>query len=322
MNVLIADKFEQSGIDGLVAAGCEVINKPDVTPEFLAETANQCGARVLIVRSKKVPAAAIEGMKTVAIIVRAGAGFDNIDVAACTKKGVGVCNCPGMNAVAVAELTMAHLLCCDRRLPEQKRVMASGKWNKKEFAKARGLKGLTLGIVGVGAIGKEVIKRAKAFDMNVVAWSRSLTPDSAKSLGADFGGNSRADLLKMVGACDAISVHAALAPETKGLCNAEFFGAMRKGSYFINTSRGGLVVESALLDAIKQKDLRVGLDVFENQPGTPEADFKTQFADLPGACVSHHSGASTDQAQNAVAEETVRIIHEFKERGTFLNRVN
>jgi D-3-phosphoglycerate dehydrogenase len=322
MNILIADKFEKTGIDGLAALGASVAYEPAAGAEGLGAAIERVRPDVLVVRSSKVPAAALQNASSLKVIIRAGAGVDNIEVPAATAKGISVCNCPGMNAVAVAELAMAHLLACDRRIVDQTVELRSGKWNKKEYAKARGLKGSTLGIVGLGAIGEAVAKRAQAFEMDVVGWSRSLTPAAASDAGIRFGGTDRAALLKMVGGCDAVSIHVALVPETKHLCNAEFFAAMKPGACFINTSRGGVVDEAALRDAVKAKGIRVGLDVYEGQPPSPQADFATPMAQVAGASLTHHCGASTDQAQAAVADEVVRIARVFKETGRVENCVN
>lgn len=325
MKVLIADKFEKTGIEGLKGLGCEVVNEPDVTAEALAERA--AGAEVVVVRSKKVPAKSIEGLRGVKLIIRAGAGYDNIDVAAADRAGIAVANCPGMNAIAVAELAMAHLLALDRRLVDQTATAREGRWDKKEFGKtgaggARGLKGATLGVVGMGAIGKAVIARAKAFEMRVIAWSRSLTEAKASEMGVTFGGNDRAALIAMAGQCDAVSIHLPGAAETKQIIGREFFEAMRPGAIFINTARGSVVDEGALRDAIRTKGIRAGLDVHENQPAEPQAAWTSETATLPGVTVTHHSGASTDQAQNAVAEEVVRIVKVFGESGRVENRVS
>ncbi len=321
MRVLIADKFEDSGIEALKAAGCEVVVEPGLGPDTLPGALAKHAPEVLIVRSTKVPAGVIVGQGSLKGIIRAGAGHDNIDSAAASGKGVAVCNCPGMNAVAVAELAMGHIINCDRRLPAQDAQLRAGHWNKKEYATARGLKGLTLLLVGMGAIGREVASRANAFGMDVVGWSRSLTPQSAEQMGVRFGGSTQDDLRTLLGRADVVSVHVAAAPETKGMCDADFFKAMKDGAYFINTARGTLVDEAALLDAIKTKGLRVGTDVYQNQPGTPEEAFKTPLAS-EGVCCSHHCGASTDQAQQAVADETVRIVTEYQKTGRFINMVN
>ncbi len=322
LKILIADKFEESGLRGLKALGCEVQLSPDLGPDTLGAAMAAFEPDILIVRSTKVPGAAMDGATSLKGIIRAGAGYDNIDTAAAAARGIGVCNCPGMNAVAVAEVTMAHLLCADRRLPDQLADMRAGKWRKKEYGKARGLKGLTLGVVGVGAIGQAVIQRAKAFEMDIIVWSRSMTAARAKQLGVRSGGSTRADLLRMLPECDAVTLHVAATGDTNGMCDAEFFGAMKPGAYFINTARGSVVDENALTGAVMGKGIRAGLDVYRDQPATPEADWVNDLASLPGVTCTHHCGASTDQAQEAVAEETVRIVRVFQETGQLENLVN
>lgn len=323
MKILIADKFEKQGIDGLTALGAMIRTELAPPPEKLIEALAQHQPAVLVVRSTKVPASVIDkAPSTLVGIVRAGAGVDNIDVPAATTKRIAVCNCPGTNSVAVAELTMGHLIACDRRLPDQREQLRAGAWNKKEYSKARGLKGSTLLIVGAGAIGREVAKRALAFDMRVKLWSRSLTPEQARSMGVDFAGTTRQDLLAALPACDHVSLHVAATAETNGMCDAAFFAAMKPGATFINTTRGSVCDEAAMLAAANAKGLRLGLDVYDKEPATPEASFRPAIVDVPHASLSHHCGASTDQAQLAVAEETVRIVAHWKQTGTFINRVN
>lgn len=321
MRVLIADKFEDSGVEALRAAGHDVFVEPGLGPDSLPEALGKHRPEVLIVRSTKVPAGVIEAQDSLKGIIRAGAGHDNIDSAAASAKGVAVCNCPGMNAVAVAELAMGHIINCDRRLPAQDAELRTGHWNKKEYAKARGLKGQSLLLVGMGAIGQEVATRANAFGMDVVGWSRSLTPERAEQMGVRFGGSSQDDLHSLLGQADVVSLHVAATPDTKGMCDSGFFGAMKDGASFINTARGTLVDEGALLKAITDKGLRVGTDVYQNQPGTPDEAFQTPMA-TKGVFCSHHCGASTNQAQQAVADETVRIVAEYEKTGSFINVVN
>jgi D-3-phosphoglycerate dehydrogenase len=217
---------------------------------------------------------------------------------------------------------MGLLLACDRRIPDQTAELKAGRWNKKEFStKARGLKGSTLVVVGLGAIGRAVARRALAFDMTVVGWDALLGPGAAADSGIQWAGSDRPALLRALPAADAVTIHLALVPQTKAFCNAEFFGAMKPGAYFINTSRGGVVDEAALLEAAAAKGLRVGLDVYGMQPGTPQAEFTSALAGVPGSAFTHHCGASTDQAQQAVAEETVRLVKVFKETGRLENTV-
>ena len=322
MRVLIADKFEEAGVEALRRAGHEVRIDPDLSPETLAGAIADFGPEVLVVRSTKVPGDVIRGASGLRAIIRAGAGYDNIDCAAAGEAGIPVANCPGMNAVAVAELAMGLLICCDRRIPDQCEQLRVGRWNKQEFARARGLKGRTLGIVGVGAIGEAMIRRARAFEMDICAWSKHMDDERAASLGVTNCGESRAELLEMLGRCDAVSVHIALNDETRGMCDREFFERMRDGAYFINTSRGAVVDEDALAWAVRDKGIRAGLDVYCDQPSTKRCEWTTPLAQLPGVYTTHHCGASTDQAQLAVAEETVRLIDVLARTGRLENCVN
>jgi len=321
--VLIADKFEAEGIADLKALGCSVTSEPDLGPDTLAEAIRRTEAEVLIVRSTKVPAGVIQGAGTLRAIIRAGAGYDNIDTEAAAAKGVPVCNCPGMNAVAVAELTIGMLIALDRRLPEQDAELRRGSWNKKEYGRARGLKGCTLLVVGTGSIGTEVIKRAKALEMKIVAQSRSLGDDTARALGIEPIAYTREALVEALKRADAVTIHVASTPDTQSLCGPGFFGAMKPGAYFINTSRGDIVDERALAHAVESKGIRAALDVYQDQPGAAQAPWRPALADVKGIVhFSHHCGASTDQAQMAVAEETVRIVRSLIETGRALHVVN
>ena len=184
MLVLIADKFEQSGHDGLNAIGCDILYQPDLKDDTLVSAIAAEEPDVLVVRGTKVtePMLAAGPLK---LIVRAGAGYNTIDVAAASRRGIYVSNCPGKNSIAVAELAFALVLALDRRIVDAVIALRAGEWNKKEFSKARGLFGRKLGLVGLGKIGQEMIPRAKAFGMPVVAWSRSLTPERALELGVE-----------------------------------------------------------------------------------------------------------------------------------------
>jgi D-3-phosphoglycerate dehydrogenase len=322
MKILIADKFEQFGRDGLVGLGCEVSSQPDVTAEALPQAVAAFGPDVLIVRSKKVNKAALEAAGTLKSVIRAGAGYDNIDCASAAGRGIAVCNCPGTNSVAVAELTMGLLIALDRRICEQTADLKNSSWNKKEYAIARGLKGMTLGLIGMGAIGREVTRRAQAFGMKVIGHSLNMTRERAGDLGIEYGGKTREDLLAMLPKCDAVSVHAAANKESEKMCDAAFFAAMKPGAYFINTSRGSVMDEAALRNAIQTKKIRAGLDVFQDEPAEGKLAWTTPTAALPGVVCTHHVGASTDQAQNAVAEEVIRIVKTFRDKREWINKVN
>ncbi|MGI9108327.1 MAG: 3-phosphoglycerate dehydrogenase family protein [Pyrinomonadaceae bacterium] len=317
MKVLIADKFEQSGRDGLEAAGCDYSYQPDVKDESLVEAIRGYAPDALVVRSTKVSEAMMDA-GALKLIVRAGAGYNTIDVAAASRRGIYVSNCPGKNSIAVAELTFALFLALDRRIADNVIALRQGQWNKKEFARARGLYGRTLGLVGTGQIGQEVIKRAQAFGMRVVAWSKSLTDERAAELGIERV-ESPADVAR---AADIVSVHVALKPETRALIGADFFSAMREGAFFINTARGEVVDQNALVAAMRERGIRAGLDVFAAEPTSATGEFTDEIAREANLYGTHHIGASTDQAQEAIAAETVRIIKTFKETGKVPNVVN
>ena len=317
MRVLIADKFEQSGRDGLQAIGCDVSFQPDLKDDALTEAIRQLTPDVLVVRGTKVtePMLAAGQIK---LVVRAGAGFNTIDVAAASRRGIYVSNCPGKNSIAVAELAFALILALDRRIADNVIALRRGEWNKKEFSKARGLFGRTLGLIGVGKIGAEMIPRAQAFGMRVVAWSRSLTPERAAELGVEY----RASPADVARDADIVSVHVALNADTKGFLGTDFFAAMREGSYFINTARGEVVDQAALVEAMRSCGIRAGLDVFGGEPTSATAEFTDEIGKEPNLYGTHHIGASTDQAQEAIAAETVRIVRDFKETGNVPNVVN
>lgn len=332
MKVLIADQFEQSGRDGLAAAGCEVVFDPALKDEALADALRDTGAEVLVVRSTKVTASMMES-PTLALIVRAGAGYNTIDVAAASAHGVYVSNCPGKNSVAVAELALGLILALDRRIPDGAAQLAAGQWNKKEFSKAAGLAGRTLGLLGFGNIAQEVARRAQAFGMNLVIWSRRFEADPTidlRAYGIDTSGRLGSVAVAtsaeaVFDAADIVSIHLALAGDTRGLVNADLLGRLKPGAILVNTARAEVVDHEALTAAVRERGLRVGLDVYPDEPTVATGEFDFALARDAGSGVvygTHHIGASTEQAQEAIAAETVRIIRAFKDTGTVPNVVN
>ena len=328
MVVLVADQFEQSGIDGLKAAGCEVFHDPQLADAALVEALRDTRADVLVVRSTKVTPPMMDA-GPLALIVRAGAGYNTIDVRAASARGIYVSNCPGRNAVAVAELAFGLLLSLDRRIPDGVADLRAGRWNKKEYSKATGLKGRTLGLLGYGSIGHEMALRARAFGMHLVIWSRHLTRGAAdlEALSLPAAPHDlRVDVVatpeEVAASCDALSVHLALAPETRGLVNAALLSRLKSGACFINTARAEIVDQDALEQAIRDRGLRVALDVYKDEPSASTGDFTDSIAKQPGVYGTHHIGASTDQAQEAIADETVRIVCTFKQTGKVPNVVN
>ena len=332
MKVLIADQFEQSGRDGFAAAGCNVVFDPALKDDALAEALRTSGAKVLIVRSTKVTAAMMES-PDLALIVRAGAGYNTIDVAAASAHGIYVSNCPGKNSVAVAELAFGLILALDRRIPDGSAALAAGHWNKKEFSTAAGLAGRTLGLLGFGNIAQEVARRAQAFGMNLVIWSRRFEEHPGADLRAyGIDATSRSSTVALAASpaavfdnADIVSIHLALAADTRNLVNAELLARLKPGAILVNTARAEVVDHEALTVAVRERGLRVGLDVYPDEPTVATGDFDFPLARDHGTGLlygTHHIGASTEQAQEAIAAETVRIVRAFKETGRVPNVVN
>jgi D-3-phosphoglycerate dehydrogenase / 2-oxoglutarate reductase len=333
MKVLIADKFEKSGIEGLKASGCDVISDPDLKDDALRDAIAATGADVLVVRSTKVTDPMLDAGR-LSLVVRAGAGYNTIDVRAASKRGIYVSNCPGKNAIAVAELAFALILALDRRVPDNVAELRAGRWNKKEYSKAQGLYGRTIGLLGVGNIGQEMIRRAAGFGLNVALWSRRfagerrpLTDQEARDLNVESALRQvQIEILPtpedVAARADILSVHLALDSKTKGIINGDLLRCLKPGAIFINTARGELVDQTVLAAAVRETGIRVGLDVFSNEPAAATAEFKDDLLSLPGVYGTHHIGASTDQAQEAIAAETVRIIQTYKETGHVPNVVN
>lgn len=318
MKVLIADKFGQSGLDQLRELGADVTADPDLKDDALRDALAQTACKVLIVRSTRVTEPMFAAAPELAMVIRAGSGFDTIDVAAAAAKGVRVCNCPGMNSVAVAELTIGMMIALDRRIVDQGMDLRRGVWNKKEYGQARGLKGRTLGVVGLGRIGYEVAKRAAAFDMKLIYADEFAMPEREKELGITKV--SFDDLLKEA---DFITLHVPGGAGTKHLIGKDELATMKPTAFLINCSRGGIIDQSALADAVKAGEVGgAALDVFEMEPGASDKEFEDPIVQVSRIYGTHHVGASTDQAQSAVADEAVRIVRGFMNSGEFVNCVN
>jgi D-3-phosphoglycerate dehydrogenase / 2-oxoglutarate reductase len=315
MNVLVADKLSATAVQELEDMGAKVSFQPDLKADDLP--ASIAGVEVLVVRSTKVTRETIQAGEALSLIIRAGAGVNTIDLDAASERGIYVSNCPGKNTAAVAELAIGLMIGADRRIADATQDLREGKWRKKEYGKARGLKGRTLGILGFGAIGRAVAERARGLDMDVVAWSRSLTPEIAELAGIGYAANPK----EIAATSDVVSVHMAMKPETKHMLDREFFDAMKSGAIFVNTSRGEIVETEALSWAVRERAIHAAVDVFENEPSSGEdvfdqADLAKQITATP------HVGASTDQAAEAIAAEVVAIVREFKQTGRPRNEVN
>ena len=320
MKVLIADKLDPSVAARLQELGCTVDSGPELKDGALADALGRLQPEVLVVRSTKVQKGHIDSCSGLALIIRAGAGVNTIDVAHASRKGVFVANCPGRNAIAVAELAMGHLINLDRRISDGAADLREGRWRKKHYSKARGLYSRTLAVLGAGSTGRELIRRARAFGMSVRVWEPMglLDAEFAENMGVSFV-DSPLDACK---GADAVSVHLALTPETRGIVGAAELAALRDGAYVVNTARGGIVDEEALLEAIDAKGIRAGLDVFENEPGANAESFGSPVTRSRSVYGTHHIGASTQQASEAVGEAVAEIVEAWIGEGRVDNCVN
>jgi D-3-phosphoglycerate dehydrogenase / 2-oxoglutarate reductase len=316
MKVLIADAFPKERLADVAALGLEVEHRPELPAKEIAGAV--AGASILVVRSKQVQADVFEKGASLSLVVRAGAGVNTIDVAAASRRGVYVANCPGQNGIAVAELAIGLTLAIDRRIPDNVQALREGRWDKKGFSEARGLFGRSFGVVGLGSIGQAAAARAAGLGMKVHAWSRSLDAARAEALGVVRAESPRA----LAAAVDVLSLHLALTKETRGLVSREVLEAMRPGAILVNTARAEVVDQAALLELARAGRIRVGTDVFQGEPEGGKAEFHSELAKLPNVYGTHHIGASTEQAQDAIAKETVRILGAFVRTGEVPNCVN
>jgi D-3-phosphoglycerate dehydrogenase len=319
MRVLIADKFSPQGLATLQGMVDEVIFRPDLKAEELPSALSEAGASVLVVRSTKVTSEAMTATDTLSLIIRAGAGVNTIDLQAASKRGIFVANCPGKNAIAVAELTMGLLLALDRRIVDATADLRAGQWNKSKYGKARGIKGQTLGLVGFGMIAREVAVRARAFGLKLQTYSR--TPIDAETAEA-FAIAPVASLNELLRTSDVVSVHVPYSATTHHLIGRDELALMRKGSILLHTARGGVVDDEALAEAVASGRVRAGTDVFEGEPAGGKAEFDNPLAKLDGVYATPHIGASSDQAAAAISDEVLRIIHDYFAKGIVHNVVN
>ena len=316
MRVLIADRFSETARADLAEIGFDVCYEPDASGDALADAIDRTKAEVLVVRSTRVTADMLEAGR-LRLVIRAGAGFNTIDVETAKSLGIYVSNCPGKNSNAVVEIAFGLIIALDRQITANALDLQRGIWRKASYSSARGLPGSTLGLVGVGRIGRAMIPRAKAFGMSVVGWSRSLTDVRAGELEIDH----KSSAIEVAKAADVVSLHVALTKDTRGLAGRAFFGAMREGSIFINTSRAEVVDEAALAWAVQERGIRAGLDVFEGEPPSGTGAIDNPLFSLEGVIGTHHIGGQTSEAQRAIADETVRIIREYRDKRSVLNLV-
>jgi D-3-phosphoglycerate dehydrogenase len=316
MRLLIADKMDLAALEELRVLGVVIESRPELTKETLPGALDGIG--ILVVRSTEVTSKAIEAGRHLNLIVRAGAGVNTIDVAAASARGIYVANCPGKNAVAVAELAMGLILALDRRLAEATADLRAGRWEKTKYSPANGLLGRRIGIAGLGAIGREVLQRARGFGLEPHAWSRSLTPGRASKMDLGYART----LEELASRSDVFTIHLPLNAQTRGAVGRSVLEALPDGAILVNTARSEVLDYAALDDLIPKKELRVGLDVFASEPDRGSAPFDPSLLSRGIVYGTPHIGASTEQAQQAIALETARIIRSFLTEEDVPNVVN
>lgn len=301
MKALIADAINEKGIENLKKVA-DVVVDTSITPEELYETIGEYDA--IIVRSRtKLPAETIAKADNLKIIARAGVGVDNIDVNAATEKGIMVVNAPESTSITVAEHTMGLILSTIRKIAIADSSTKEGKWEKKRFMGME-LKDKTLGVIGIGRIGSQVVNRCKAFQMNAIAYDPYLPADVAKQMGVELL-ETQEELLKRA---DVITIHVPLTPETKHSISTEQFEMMKDTALIFNCARGGIIDEDALYEALKEGKIGgAGLDVFEEEPAKDNKLFE-----LDNIVCTPHIAASTKEAQRdaaiIVADEVIEVF--------------
>jgi D-3-phosphoglycerate dehydrogenase len=310
--ILISDSVDEKCTEILKSAGFDVNYKTDFSKEELLISIADYHA--LVVRSStQVDAELIEKMDKMEVIGRAGAGVDNIDVKAATRKGIVVMNTPGGNTISAAEHTMALMLAASRKIPQANISLHLKKWDRKKFQGSE-LFGKTLGLIGLGKIGKEVAIRAKAFGMKVISFDPLVSADAISDLEIQLV--SLEDIWKNA---DIISVHTPLNDRTKYLISYDELSRCKTGVVIINCARGGIVNEKDLLKSLKEgKVSAAGLDVFETEP----PDFAVGLIQHPSVVSTPHLGASTEEAQQKVAIQIAQQIEDYFTKGSPSGSVN
>ena len=319
MKILFADAFPPPQLERLCGDGHECEFAPALTDDELPGALP--GFETLVVRSTRVGAAALEAGNSLKLVVRAGAGTNTIDIRRARELGIDVCNVPGANALAVAELTLGLIISADRWIPDNVADLRNGAWNKQRYSGARGLFGRSLGVVGAGAIGTAVAERAAAFGMRILVLSRPRHSDAIEARLAAIGATELPSLGELAEKSDFLTLHVPGGARTRGLINRDILARMRPGTVLVNTSRSEVIDEPALIEALETRGIRAVVDVFDGEPTSGEARFDSPLARHPSVYGTHHIGASTEQAQLAVADGVAGVIAAFVD-GRVINCVN
>jgi D-3-phosphoglycerate dehydrogenase len=309
MQLLFADSVPPQAVEELEGLGHSCVVEASLQAAELP--GRVAGFDGLVVRSTRVNADVFDAADRLALVIRAGAGTNTIDTGAAAARGVLVANVPGRNSAAVAELTLGLLLAIDRRIPDNVADLRAGRWDKKTYSQANGLLGSTMGILGLGSIGMCVAERAAAFGIHVQALAKPGRSADVEARAQDLGITMCETLHDVVSGSDIVTLHLPANDDTRHLVDTEFLDDMRPGAILINTSRGDVVDEAALLKALDNGTVRVGLDVYADEPATGSGAWDSPLARHPGVVGTHHIGASTQQAQNSIAAGVVEIVEAF-----------
>jgi D-3-phosphoglycerate dehydrogenase / 2-oxoglutarate reductase len=319
MKVLVADTFPDTFLADLAERGHEPEYRPDLTSDRLGD--GLAGVEVLVVRSTRVTRDSLDGADALRLVIRGGSGTNTIDCDAAAERGVYVCNVPGRNAAAVAELAIGLLLALDRRIPENVSDLRAGRWDKKRYATGRGILGRRVGVIGLGHVGLAFAERVAALGANVYAVAKPGRSADVNARARAIGVRFVDDVEVLAGTCDVLSFHVPAADTTRGLVGRELLTRVQPGAIILNTSRADIVDDAALLEAMDTRGVRAGIDVFDEEPGSSTGTIDSPLARHPNVYGTHHIGASTAQAQNAIVAEVLRMVEAF-ESGEVVHCVN
>ena len=316
MRILVACELPPAALEQLKSLASVVTYRPDATTQSLRDIIEDVS--ILVVGGTRISPEVVVRAAALQMIVHAGPGPGDLAIEEASAQGIFITHCPDMHATAVAELTFGLILALDRQIVDIAAAMREGRWTRTEPAAARGLAGRTLGILGYGPVGERVAQRARAFDMRVVAWCPTLTPNTLRDTEIEFCNWPR-EVARM---SDVVTVHETREDEQTTIVDAEFLESMPPGAALVHVGRSGAVDEAALVEAVEQRNLRVAIDVFGSEPTGDQVRFRSRLCELPGVVCTPHIGPLTEQAQGAVADEVVRIVRAFVVSGDVVNCLN
>lgn len=316
MHILVACELPDAALDQLRSLATAVRYEPNLTAQDLRDQMRDVG--ILVSGDIRISAETISRAKTLQMIVHAGPGPGDVALEEASGQGVFVTHCPDQHATAIAELTFGLILALDRRIVENTIALREGRWTRTELADARGLAGRTLGIVGYGTVGRVVARRARAFEMKVIAWSPALAPARPPDPDIELCNYPR----ELARRAEIVTVHPADDAIRLPLVDAEFLAALQPGAYLVHVGAPGAADEAALIQAIEQRQLRVAVDACGPEPLADQSRYRCRVCELPGVVGTQRVATLTQQAREATADEVVHIVRSFLVSGEVLNCIN